>query len=70
MLCPNCHSQTKTYRCKNNNCNVSDDTIITAIKTTKNVRQALIKSGLSGSGGNYQRVYRLVEDNKLKFNIE
>jgi 5-methylcytosine-specific restriction endonuclease McrA len=61
-LCPNCHSQTSTFRGKNLNTGkikVSDEVLIEAIKTSSSVRQALIKAGLSPRGGNYARAYKL-----------
>jgi len=64
LLCPNCHSQTDTFRGRNINSGfikIDDDTLIEAIKTTKNTRQALMKVGLSPKGANYERVYKLKE---------
>lgn len=62
LLCPNCHSQTDTFRGRSINTGkqkVSDEDIINALKTTENVRQALIKLGLSPKGANYARAYKL-----------
>jgi 5-methylcytosine-specific restriction endonuclease McrA len=65
FLCPNCHSQTKTWKGKNtrNKRNlqnlVSDDIMKDALKTSSNIRQALAKAGLSESGKNYTRMYEL-----------
>ena len=62
-LCPNCHSQTDTYKGRNINSGflkVSDEDIINAYKTEGNVRKALIKVGLSPRGANYTRVYKLI----------
>ena len=64
LLCPNCHSQTDTFRGKGINTGfvkVSDKDLIEAIKTTKNIRQALMKVGLTPKGDNYRRVYKLKE---------
>lgn len=60
-LCPNCHSQTETFRSKNitSHQKVSDEVLIDAIKTTENLHQALIKVGLTPKGGNYSRAQKL-----------
>jgi len=64
FLCPNCHSQTETYCGKGNTGKkiVSDDVLIEAIKTTPNIRQALIKVGLTPKGGNYSRAINLKQE--------
>ena len=61
FLCPNCHSQTDTYCGKGNTGKhkVSDQDLIEAIKSQPNIRQALLKVGLSAKGGNYSRAVRL-----------
>ena len=64
LLCPNCHSQTPTYRGRNINSGVkkvSDDDIIKSYKANNgNIRQTLIEVGLSPKGGNYDRVQSIV----------
>lgn len=63
LLCPNCHSFTETWKGRNiskNNVVVSDSDFIEALKNTKNIRQALLKLGLTPKGGNYQRAYDLI----------
>ena len=62
LLCPNCHSQTPTFRGRNINNGLNkvlDEDLVNAIKSSKNTREALIKVGLSPKGGNYDRVKRL-----------
>lgn len=69
-LCPNCHSQTDTWRGKNKKekrDRVSDDKLINCLLETKNIRQALLKLGLSPKGGNYKRVHGLVKKYSLEF---
>tara|TARA_Y100000593_G_C4209246_1_gene285940 strand:- start:30 stop:623 length:594 start_codon:yes stop_codon:yes gene_type:complete len=63
LLCPNCHSQTSTWRGKNNTgkIKVSDEDLLEAIFTTKNYRQALMKVGLTPKGGNYNRCKALMK---------
>lgn len=70
LLCPNCHSQTPTFRGKNINHGikkVSDEDLIKSISTSKNTREALLSVGLSPKGGNYSRVSRLIESNQASF---
>lgn len=67
FLCPNCHSQTASFRGRNiaisgGQTKVSDKELIEAIKITDNPRQALIKCNLTPKGGNYKRVYKLMEN--------
>lgn len=69
LLCPNCHALTENYRGKNIshkqiNC-ISDEDFIEALKSTPNVRQALLKLGLTAKGANYNRAYDLLN----KYNI-
>ena len=67
-LCPNCHSQTPTWRGRNKNTGekiVSDEELLTAIQSTVNIRQALIQVGLTPQGGNYVRVSNLMVTEKV-----
>jgi Zn finger protein HypA/HybF involved in hydrogenase expression len=67
FLCPNCHSQTSTFRGKGINTGktkVSDKMLIQSLTETNNIRQALIKVGLSPRGGNYSRASRLLSQLK------
>jgi 5-methylcytosine-specific restriction endonuclease McrA len=62
LLCPNCHSQTDTFRGKGINAGkkkVSDEILKESLKNSKNIRQALINVGLSPRGGNYTRALKL-----------
>lgn len=61
-LCPNCHSQTDTYKGRNKNSGktkVSDEDLLTALKECSSIRQALQKVGLAAKGGNYERAKKL-----------
>ena len=63
FLCPNCHSQTDTYKGKNINTGkikVSDDELLTAYKKCGNIHKALIEVGLAAKGGNYSRLKKLI----------
>lgn len=68
FLCPNCHSQTETFRGRNINSGktkVSDEDIIEAYKQTQNIRQTLIIVGLAPKGGNYSRVKRIIKKENI-----
>lgn len=69
FICPNCHATTHTWKGRNKNGKnkiVPDEILIDALKTTPNIRQALMKAGLSGMGKNYTRAYEL----KTKLDIQ
>ena len=62
-LCPNCHSQTDTYKGRNKNTGkikISDQELLTAFKKCGNIRQALIEVGIAPKGGNYERMKKLI----------
>lgn len=62
-LCPNCHSQTDTYKGRNKNSGkqkVSDSELLTAYKKCRTIRQTLLELGLAAKGGNYERLKRLI----------
>lgn len=64
FLCPNCHSQTETYKGKNKNSGklkVSDEKLLTAYKNCNSIRQTLLDVGLAAKGGNYKRLKSLIE---------
>ncbi len=65
-LCPNCHSITETWRGRNKEFSkqgkITDEVLITALRTTETIRQALIVVGLSPRGGNYIRAKRLLNE--------
>lgn len=64
-LCPNCHSQTDTFRGRNINNGkkkVTDNQLILALKNENNIRQALIKVKLAPKGGNYKRAKKLLNE--------
>jgi Zn finger protein HypA/HybF involved in hydrogenase expression len=62
-LCPNCHSQTDTYKGRNKNSGklkVTDQELLTAYVKCSNIRQSLIEVGLAAKGGNYERLKKLI----------
>ena len=67
LLCPNCHSQTETFRGRNiKGQDISDDTLTNALKNSKNIRQALLTVGLSPKGANYKRASDLLNTTYTK----
>jgi hypothetical protein len=67
FLCPNCHSQTPTFRGRNKskrNKSVSDELLLDALNKTSSIRQALIIVGMAPKGGNYVRAKRLIAENR------
>lgn len=67
FLCPNCHSQTDTWRGRNINSGktkVSDEELLEALKSSKNIRQALMKVGLAPKGANYTKAAKLLAELK------
>lgn len=63
-LCPNCHSLTPTWRGRNKNTGkktVSDVVLLEALKTEKNIHQALQKVGMASKGTNYNRAKKLLK---------
>ena len=69
LLCCNCHALTNNYRGRNirrkKHSKISDDEFINALKSTPNVRQALLRLGLSTMGENYARAYDLINKNHI-----
>ncbi len=71
-ICPNCHSNTDTWRGRNkpftNGDNkVSDAILKDALKNSINIRQALLTVGLAAKGGNYSRAKKLVNEHNIRF---
>jgi 5-methylcytosine-specific restriction endonuclease McrA len=69
-LCPNCHSQTHTYRAKNyaasnNRKWVDEDKLVESIKEGGSIANILRRVNLRAVGDNYNRVHRL----KIKHNL-
>jgi len=67
LLCPNCHSQTHTYKNKEKRGfrKVSDEMILSVIPSCENIRQVLLAVGLQDQGANYARVKKIIQ----KYNI-
>lgn len=65
FLCPNCHSQTFTFRGRNinkggNTKKISDKELLTLLEQGYTIRQSLNITGLAAKGGNYKRVKTLL----------
>ena len=63
FLCPNCHSQTHTFKGRDikKEC-IPDEDIIRLSNGAKTIRQALLLCGLSPEGKNYDRIKRLLPE--------
>lgn len=61
-ICPNCHSQTKTWRGRNNRkkMEINDEILLEALKKYSTPSEALRSLGLADKGGNFKRVRRLL----------
>lgn len=68
-ICPNCHSQTPTYKVGNNKnpgkVKYSDDVIIDALLNSKSGYTAMKSLGMNPHGGNYVRVRKIIAKHKL-----
>lgn len=74
LLCPNCHSLTDNYKGKNikdkGKEKVLEEDFKQALISSKNIRQALIKLGLTPKGLNYSRAYNLAIKYDIKHLLE
>ena len=64
-ICPNCHSQTETWRgrnkpYKNGEHKLTDKFLLQCLDESKNIRQGLLKAGIAAKGKNYVRAKRLL----------
>ena len=70
LVCPNCHALTNFYRGKNINTQgyqkIEDEVFVEALRNSSNIRQALLSLGLSAKGANYEKAYRLIEENNIE----
>ena len=72
FLCPNCHSQTETFRGRNllgkkRKPPIDEQVIIKAINESSNIRQVLLKIGLTPKGDNYTRIKKIMLEHNLIF---
>lgn len=70
VLCPNCHALTNNYKGKNqkkqDSLKVSEEALVEALREAPNIRQALLRVGLTAKGANYTRANELI----IKYQIE
>lgn len=70
VLCPNCHALTNNYKGKNqkkqDGLKVSEEVLVEALREAPNIRQALLRVGLTAKGANYTRANELI----IKYQIE
>lgn len=70
-LCPNCHSQTKTYsgnnKCVGEKVSIKKENIIKHIDSCENINQLLIKIGASNTNANYKTVKKIFVKYSLSF---
>jgi transposase-like protein len=68
FLCPNCHSQTSTFRGKNskkkNNTPISPEQVIKLYGQGLNINEILERINFS-NGGNYNTVYKILKNNNI-----
>lgn len=68
LLCPNCHSYTDNWRGKTKiKMIVSDEDFVEALRDSKNIRQSLLKLGLTAAGDNYSRARELIAKYNISF---
>lgn len=65
LLCPNCHSQTKTFGCQQYVKPISDEEYVAALRNSKTIQQAIILLGRAVSGSTYKRVRKLIKQYKI-----
>ena len=73
FICPNCHSQTDTYKTLNvkgvlGKKTVTDEQVIDALKTEESMYKAIMKLEMNPHGGNYTRFRRIIQKYDLKVN--
>jgi len=64
-LCPNCHSNTDTWRGRNklfktDAVDITDEFLLQCLKDTDNIRQGLLKAGIAAKGSNYARAKKIL----------
>lgn len=70
VLCLNCHALTNNYKGKNqkkqDGLKISEEALVEALREAPNIRQALLRVGLTAKGANYTRANELI----IKYQIE
>lgn len=60
MICPNCHSQTPTFRRNNSTVTVSDTEFAEALRHNLSIYLAIKSLKMRGNGGTYRRARRII----------
>jgi len=69
LVCPNCHSQTDTYKTtKTNLKRYSDEEVMNALQLHDSAYKAMKFLGMNPHGGNYVRLRNIVKQYDLKLN--
>lgn len=70
LICPNCHSQTHTYKTKNvvnpGKIKFTDDEIAEVLLKGDSLYKVLIELGLNPHGGNYTRLRRIIKEKGIR----
>lgn len=70
LICPNCHSQTPTFKVGNNKNpglrTYSDEEIIEALMKNTSAYKAMKSLGMNPHGGNYTRLRYIIKNRKVK----
>lgn len=69
LLCPNCHSQTPTFRGRKYK-KYSDEEIILAFNKSLNINQLFNTLGMAAKGGNYESIRKRLKMLNLSFDNE
>ena len=73
-LCPNCHSQTSTFRSKNptsvKKIFVNENILLESIKKGGKISEILKRAGMLPKGDNYNRVHSLSKKYNIKLNYK
>lgn len=73
LLCPNCHALTDNWRGRNISTGkekVSEEQYVQALNESPNIRQALLKLGLTAKGENYKRARELINKHNITHLLE
>ena len=62
MICPNCHSQTPTYKKNNSDIKVTDEEYKAALLSNPSIYKALLTLGVRMNGGAYRRARRIIKE--------
>lgn len=67
LICPSCHSQTETFKCRKNPNRYSDEELLDSLRNSTSIYGAIQKLGMNPHGSNYKRFFRLVIEHNITF---